>query len=95
MTGSAVVRLRDVEMDDELLGRLRHGDEEAFVMLVARYQQPMLRLARSMAPDSDLGRRSRPGHLDGCRSRYRPVRRTLNIEDLVVPDSHQPGTLDR
>ncbi len=37
-------------MDAELLGRLRNGDEEAFVMLVARYQQPMLRLARSMVP---------------------------------------------
>jgi RNA polymerase sigma-70 factor (ECF subfamily) len=35
-------------MDVELLGRLRNGDEEAFVMLVNRYQQPMLRLARSM-----------------------------------------------
>ena len=32
----------------EQLNRLRSGDEEAFVMLVARYQQSMLRLARSM-----------------------------------------------
>ena len=40
--------LRAVEMDGELLSRLRSGDEEAFVMLVARYQQPMLRLACSM-----------------------------------------------
>jgi len=39
-----------VETDTELLGRLRTGDEEAFVMLVTRYQQPMLRLARSMVP---------------------------------------------
>jgi RNA polymerase sigma-70 factor (ECF subfamily) len=37
-----------VEMDVELLSRIRGGDEEAFVMLVARYQQPMLRLACSM-----------------------------------------------
>jgi len=35
-------------MDGELLSRMRTGDEEAFVMLVARYQQPMLRLACSM-----------------------------------------------
>ncbi len=35
-------------MDVELLSRLRNGDEEAFVTLVARYQQPMLRLARSI-----------------------------------------------
>ena len=40
--------LRAVEMDVEQLNRLRCGDEEAFVMLVARYQQSMLRLARSM-----------------------------------------------
>ena len=39
-----------VEMDDELLSRLQEGDEEAFVTLVARYQQPMLRFARSMVP---------------------------------------------
>jgi RNA polymerase sigma-70 factor, ECF subfamily len=35
-------------MDGELLSRVRTGDEEAFVMLVARYQQPMVRLACSM-----------------------------------------------
>lgn len=45
------VTLRLVEMDVELLSRLRNGDEEAFVTLVARYQQPMLRLARSMVPN--------------------------------------------
>ncbi|HEX3840948.1 MAG TPA: RNA polymerase sigma factor [Acidimicrobiales bacterium] len=39
-----------METDVELLNRLRGGDEEAFVMLVTRYQQPMLRLARSMVP---------------------------------------------
>ena len=42
--------LRVVEMDAELLSRLRHGDEAAFGMLVSRYQQPMIRLARSMLP---------------------------------------------
>jgi RNA polymerase sigma-70 factor, ECF subfamily len=35
-------------MDLELLDRLRDGDEEAFLVLVGRYQQQMLRLARSM-----------------------------------------------
>ena len=43
-----------VETDPELLGRLRAGDEEAFVMLVGRYQQPMLRLACSMVPSRAL-----------------------------------------
>jgi RNA polymerase sigma-70 factor (ECF subfamily) len=42
--------MRRVEMDAELLGRLRDGDEDAFVMLVGRYQQPMLRFARTMVP---------------------------------------------
>ena len=42
--------MRHVETDAELLGRLRDGDEGAFVMLVGRYQQPMLRLARTMVP---------------------------------------------
>lgn len=39
-----------VDTDLELLTRLRDGDEETFVMLVARYQQPMLRLARAYVP---------------------------------------------
>jgi RNA polymerase sigma-70 factor (ECF subfamily) len=39
-----------VESDAELLERLRAGDEAAFVTLVARYQRPMLRLARTMVP---------------------------------------------
>ena len=52
-TGAAGCRLRGptlrtVEMDVELLDRLREGDEEAFLVLIGRYQQPMLRLARSM-----------------------------------------------
>jgi RNA polymerase sigma-70 factor (ECF subfamily) len=33
-----------------MVARLRNGDEEAFVNLVSRYQQPMLRLARSFVP---------------------------------------------
>jgi RNA polymerase sigma-70 factor (ECF subfamily) len=41
-----------VETDVDLLNRLRAGDEAAFVTLVARYQQPMLRLARTMVPSS-------------------------------------------
>jgi RNA polymerase sigma-70 factor (ECF subfamily) len=46
--------LSSVETDLELLGRLREGDEEAFVMLVTRYQQPMLRLARSMVASTAI-----------------------------------------
>lgn len=42
--------MRRVETDAELLGRLRDGDEDAFVILVGRYQQPMLRFARTMVP---------------------------------------------
>jgi RNA polymerase sigma-70 factor, ECF subfamily len=46
--------LRAMEMDGELLSRVRTGDEEAFVMLVARYQQPMFRLACSMVPSQQV-----------------------------------------
>ena len=42
------LRFGPVETDAELLERLQRGDEQAFVMLVERYQGPMLRLARSM-----------------------------------------------
>jgi RNA polymerase sigma-70 factor, ECF subfamily len=43
--------LRVVDVDLELFTRLRNGDEDAFVMLVARYQQPMLRLACAYVPN--------------------------------------------
>jgi len=39
-----------MEADGELLLRLRSGDERAFVTLVERYQEPMLRLAVSFVP---------------------------------------------
>jgi RNA polymerase sigma-70 factor (ECF subfamily) len=42
--------MRCVESDAELLGRLREGDEDAFVLLFGRYQPSMLRLARTMVP---------------------------------------------
>jgi RNA polymerase sigma-70 factor, ECF subfamily len=47
-------RLPAVERDSEQLGQLRSGDEDAFVMLVARYQRSMLRLARSMVPSDAI-----------------------------------------
>jgi RNA polymerase sigma-70 factor (ECF subfamily) len=40
--------IRVVETDAEWLERLRAGDETAFVHLVDRYQQPMLRFAHSL-----------------------------------------------
>lgn len=39
-----------MDRDVDLLARLRAGDESAFLALVATYQQPMLRLARTMVP---------------------------------------------
>jgi RNA polymerase sigma-70 factor (ECF subfamily) len=39
-----------MESDGDLLLRLRSGDEQAFVTLVERYQDPMLRLAASFVP---------------------------------------------
>jgi RNA polymerase sigma-70 factor (ECF subfamily) len=41
-------------MDVEMVTRLRNGDEEAFVTLVGRYQQPMLRLARCFVPSLEV-----------------------------------------
>jgi RNA polymerase sigma-70 factor, ECF subfamily len=38
--------------DDELVARLRVGDEEAFVLLVARHQAAMLRLARAFVSNA-------------------------------------------
>lgn len=46
--GSAASTLLRVETEIELLGRLRSGDEQAFAILVERYQIPMLRLANSI-----------------------------------------------
>jgi RNA polymerase sigma-70 factor (ECF subfamily) len=46
--GSTASTLLRVETEIELLGRLRSGDEQAFAILVERYQIPMLRLANSM-----------------------------------------------
>jgi RNA polymerase sigma-70 factor (ECF subfamily) len=39
-----------METDSDLLARLRSGDEEAFVMLVGRYNGSLLRLARTYVP---------------------------------------------
>ena len=39
-----------MEADGELLVRLRSGDERAFVSLVQRYQEQMLRLAAGFVP---------------------------------------------
>ena len=39
-----------MDPDSELLLRLRSGDERAFVSLVERYHEPMLRLAASFVP---------------------------------------------
>jgi len=50
---SAVVTggtLPAMEPDAEMLGRLRAGDEQAFVALVERYNGSMLRLASSFVP---------------------------------------------
>ena len=46
--------LPHVETDAELLGLLQSGDEHAFVMLVRRYQAPLLRLACSMVSDRSI-----------------------------------------
>src|SRR4051794_31327141 len=47
MVTTATQPARIVDADDELLGRLRQGDERAFVALVERYQSLMLRVAQT------------------------------------------------
>ena len=46
--GGSEPRLRAVDSDATLVERLRQGDEAAFVTLVGRYHEPMVRLARSI-----------------------------------------------
>ena len=43
-----------VETDDEVLPRLREGDEGAFILLVERYQPAMLRFARSLVGSREV-----------------------------------------
>jgi RNA polymerase sigma-70 factor (ECF subfamily) len=43
-----------METDDELLARLRAGDEGAFGTLVCRYNGSLLRLARAYVPNDDV-----------------------------------------
>lgn len=42
--------LRPMATDEELLDRLRAGDEEAFVTMVGRYNDSLIRLARTYVP---------------------------------------------
>jgi RNA polymerase sigma-70 factor (ECF subfamily) len=41
-----------MESDEELLRRLRGGDEQAFASLVTSYSGSMLRLARAFVPNT-------------------------------------------
>jgi RNA polymerase sigma-70 factor (ECF subfamily) len=43
-----------MESDVDLLARLRSGDEEAFVMMVRRYNGSLLRVARSYVPSDSV-----------------------------------------
>jgi hypothetical protein len=82
----------DQETDAELLGRLRTGDERAFVTLVRRHHAVMLRLAAGYVPsmavaeevvqDTWLGVVRGIGGFEG---------RVLG-PDLAVPDPGEPGS---
>jgi RNA polymerase sigma-70 factor (ECF subfamily) len=54
LTGALGTYAADVESDEELLARLRAGDEGAFVSLVGRYNGSLLRLARAYVPNDDV-----------------------------------------
>jgi hypothetical protein len=81
--------------DSELLLRLRSGDELAFVSLVERYQEQMLRLARLVRAEPRRGRRGRPGHLAGRAARPGDLRGPRLAEDLAVPHPGEPGPQHR
>jgi RNA polymerase sigma-70 factor, ECF subfamily len=81
----------DQETDAELLGRLRTGDERAFVTLVRRHHAVMLRLAAGYVPsmavaeevvqDTWLGVLRGIGGFEGA----------VLGPDLAVPDPGEPG----
>jgi RNA polymerase sigma-70 factor, ECF subfamily len=54
VTTRLATTLPGVEADAALVDRLRRGDETAFVTLVGRYHEPMLRLARSIVPSQAI-----------------------------------------
>jgi RNA polymerase sigma-70 factor, ECF subfamily len=70
-------------MDDDadLMQRLRAGDEQAFVMLVRRYHDPMLRLACSFVPSIAVARRKsqHTGHLPLVDLAAMPTSRTSTM----------------
>ena len=92
-TGSWGPTLRAVEMDGELLSRVRTGDEGAFVMLVARYQQPMLRLACSMVSNQAVAEEVVQDTWLGVVRGIEQFEGRVFVQDLAVSDPRQPGAL--
>ena len=87
--------IRAMEMDGELLSRVRTGDEEAFVMLVARYQQPMLRLARSMVSNQAVAEEAVQDTWLGVVRGIEQFEGRSVVQDLALSDPRQPRPLGR
>ena len=80
-----------MDPDAELLHRLRAGDERAFVVLVGRYHEPMLRLAASFVPSAAVAEEVVQDTWLAVLRGLERLRGPLVAEDLAVPHPGQPG----
>jgi len=86
-----------MDPDGELLHRLRSGDERAFVSLVERYHEPMLRLAASFVPSravaEEVVQDTWLAHLAGCphcTEYLAQMRETISLTGRLEPEDLTP-----
>ena len=84
-----------MEADGDLILRLRSGDERAFVSLVERYQEQMLRLAVSFVPSRAVAEEVVQDTWLAMLRGLQRFRGPLVAENLAVHHPGQPGPDDR
>ena len=84
LTGALGTYAADVESDEELLARLRAGDEGAFVSLVGRYNGSLLRLARAYVPNDDVAEEARALTADDISSLESELANRIAGETIAV-----------
>ena len=77
--------------DHDLVARLRAGDEQAFVLLVARHHAAMLRIACSFVSSTAVAEEVVQDTWMGVLRGHRGVRRALVVQDLAMADPRQPS----